>query len=105
MEILLSPEVPVLGDDLRLECVVRTDEVLQASGTIDLLLPNGTLVASEEVSSPESSIILEFMPLTSEEIGEYRCSSTIESPEFPGVIVQQFQVLDFGMSKLIAIIK
>ena len=99
-EIVLTPEVPVLENDLRLECIVRTDEVLQASGTIELFLPNGTLFAAEEISSPESSVILDFVPLTAEEIGEYRCISTVESPEYPGVGLQQFQVLDFGMSKL-----
>lgn len=98
-EIVTTPEAPKLGEDLQLECIVRTDEILQASGNIQLTLPNGTIFATEEISSPETSVILEFKPLMLEDIGEYRCTSRVESSEFPGVGLEQFQTLNFGMSK------
>ena len=79
--------------------MVKTDEILRASGSLQLTLPNGTAFATKEISSPETSIILEFKPLKSEDIGEYRCTATVQSPEFPGTAIQQFQSLNFGMSK------
>ena len=80
---------------------MRVDEILRASGNVELILPNGTSYSTREISSPETSIILQFQPLNSENIGEYSCVSTVQSPEYPGSIRQQFQSVNFDMSKIL----
>ena len=100
-EFVGTPEEPVLGENFELKCVVRTDELLRATGTLELTLPNGTVFASTPISSPETSIVLQLNPLQEEDtIGDYACTSKLlQSPEFPGLILQQFSTLNFGMSK------
>lgn len=98
-EIIRTPKIPRLGEDLQLECVVKTDEILRASGNLELTLPNGTIFATKEISSPDTSIAIEFRPLTSEDIGEYRCTAIVQSAEFPKSSITQVQSLNFGMSK------
>ena len=98
-EIIHTPKIPRLGEALQLQCVVKTDEILQASGNLELTLPNGTIFATKEISSPETSIAINFLPLTSEDIGEYTCTAMVQSPEFPRMSIQQFQSLNFGKGK------
>ena len=98
-EIVRTPKFPILGEPLQLQCVVKTAVILQASGNLELTLPNGTIFATKKISSPETSITIEFRPLTSEDIGEYRCTAIVQSPEFPGTSISKFQSLNFGMSK------
>lgn len=101
-EITGTPEVPKIGENYEIRCTIRTDEVLQASGSLQLTFPNGTVFATMQISSPETSIVLPLNPLRQEDLtGEYTCtSSLLQSPEFPGVIGSQISTLNFGMSKL-----
>ena len=101
-EITGVPESPKIGEDFEIRCTIRTDEVLQASGTLQLTLPNGTVFASMPISSPETTIVLPLNPLRQEDtVGDYTCTAQlVQSPEFPGVLLQQFSNLNFGMSKL-----
>ena len=100
-EITGIPESPKIGENFEIQCTIRTDEVLQASGTLQLTLPNGTVFASMPISSPETTISLPLNPLRQEDtIGDYACTAQlVQSPEFPGIFLQQFSNLNFGMSK------
>ena len=96
------PESPQIGENFEIRCTIRTEEVLQATGTLQLSFPNGTVFASRAISSPETSISLPLNPLRQEDIvGDYTCTSQfVQSPEFPGVVLQQFSNLNFGMGRL-----
>jgi hypothetical protein len=101
-EITGIPASPTIGENFEIRCTIRTDEVLRASGTLQLTFPNGTVFASQAISSPETSISLPLNPLRQEDtVGDYTCTSQfVQSPEFPGVVLQQFSNLNFGMGKL-----
>ena len=100
-EITGVPESPKIGEDFEIRCTIRTDEVLQANGTLQLTLPNGAVFASRPISSPETTIVLPLNPLLQENtVGDYTCTAQhVQSPEFPGVFLQQFSILNFGPSK------
>ena len=87
------PEVPLLGNDLRILCEVQIEEILQPFGEIFLQLANGT-VLSKTVQSSTSTVILQLSPLLNEDLGRYYCNVSIASPEFPEVGLQTFKAID-----------
>ena len=101
MEIIGSPENPVLGQNYEIRCRITTDELLRAKGTLEFTLPNGTVFESTQISSPETSIVLQLNPLRQEDtVGGYVCKASVHSPEFPGFTAIQSEPFWFGMCKL-----
>ena len=100
-EMIGSPENPVLGQNYEIRCRITTDELLRANGTLEFTLPNGTVFERRQISSPETSIVLQLNPLRQEDtVGGYTCTANgLQSPEFPGFTLQQFAFLNFGMCK------
>lgn len=90
VSITTIPEVPSLGDDLTIVCLVETEELIRASGTIFLQLMNGTII-SANIESAMTSLMLQFVPFTSRDVGRYFCNVSVTSPEFPETGLRAFK--------------
>ena len=84
------PEVPSVGDDLTVICQVQTEELIRASGTIFLQLVNGTII-SANIESAMTTLMLQFLPFTSRDVGRYFCNVSVTSPEFPETGLRAFK--------------
>ena len=97
IEITVNPQPPVLGQDLTITCIVTTDPLFHATGTVEFSLPNGDIVDRINFSSPRTTIAYEVTPVQVMEsiLGSFTCNATLFSPEYPGVGVRQFEKITF----------
>ena len=93
VSITTVPEVPSLDDDLTLTCQVETEVLLRPSGTLFLQLENGSII-TVMIQSPIATLMFEFTPFTSQDVGKYYCNVSITSPEFPGTGLRAFKGID-----------
>ena len=73
------------GRDGSLQCAVSSDQTDNLTSTIQLIGPDGTVLAQSDPESPSNSITYDFTPFQSSDYGDYTCAANVTSPDFPGV--------------------
>lgn len=86
--LIFSPPSPTIGQPFSVTCSVTTDPAASAQINTTWIGPSG--VVEQTTGTTAVNLTLEFDPFTAQDLQEleqYRCTSVIASPMFPGLTI------------------